>query len=86
MSVMLSVEENWLEIPEIEDGVERFIEVIGSVVNEETISFLTCVDMGTEVGMCLFYHAINVCNGVTIQTSNTSTKSYRRHSMLGLRV
>ena len=42
-----------LEIPEIEEGVERFIEVIGTVVDEKTISFLTCVDMGCDVGMFL---------------------------------
>ncbi len=49
----LSVNNNGLEIPEIEDGVERFIEVIGTVVDEKTISFLTCVDMGCDVGMFL---------------------------------
>ena len=53
MCLMLFVKQNGLEIPEIKDGVEKFIEVIGTVIDEKTISFLSCIDMGTEVGMCL---------------------------------
>jgi len=45
---------NHLEIPEIEDSMQRFIEVIGIVVDKNIISFLTYINMGSNVSMSLY--------------------------------
>ncbi len=49
-----SLKRNGLEILEVKSGVETFIEVIGTVVDDKTIGFLTCVDMGSNVDMYLY--------------------------------
>jgi hypothetical protein len=49
----VSVNYDGWQIPDVEEGVEKFIEVIGAVIDEETISFLTCFDMGSKIGMGL---------------------------------
>ena len=50
----MSLKRSGLEILEVKSGVETFIEVIGTVVDDNTIAFRTCVDMGSNVDMYLY--------------------------------
>ena len=36
---------------EVKVGVERFVEVIGMVVDDEMVAFLGCIDMGSDISM-----------------------------------
>jgi hypothetical protein len=41
----------YCKIPDVKEGLATFMEIVGKVINESTISFLTCVDLSLKVGM-----------------------------------
>ena len=41
----------YCKIPNVKEGLATFVKIVGKVIDESTISFLTCVDLGSKVGM-----------------------------------
>jgi hypothetical protein len=36
-------------IPYLQDDEERFLDIVGIVMNSETVEFVTCIDLGKEL-------------------------------------
>jgi hypothetical protein len=41
----------YCKIPNVKEGLATFVEILRKVIDESIISFLTCVDLGSKVGM-----------------------------------
>jgi hypothetical protein len=41
----------YCKIPNMKEELATFVKIVGKVIDESTISFLTCVDLGSELGM-----------------------------------
>ena len=38
------------KIPKLKDGITTVVEIVGKVINENTIAFVTCIDLGAKIG------------------------------------